>query len=719
MTVAPQQAPRLLRECRDLFAADLDELFEELGPRVAEELSRLVESTRDERRKTDYLRLRNDLQARWEVLTSAFGEELATQLERQAAPATRADEPDLADLQLVSEEELAEQIVLREFVSRVAEACSEEIYALDRRIGHLLDKEELAEGDNPFAPPVVCAAVRAGCAALYEEVDAFSTLLRQLERHLRDELPQLYRSLNERLIEADILPTLKRSYRPAQRSRADAAEEPANILGTLQRLVADRVGAGGGTGGSSSGAAGGGGVPTATEAAAASAALFQSLEQLQADLRAAPAADDGELTNLIQQVRERGAGQRVAPLEAITLDIVAMLFDLIFEDDKLPGSIKGLISRLQIPILKLAMRDQQFFANRSHPARRFLDSISGIAIRWGKQVDEGDPFYRKLDELVERIHDGFDRDAEVFAQAIDELAAFVTAHEAADAAAAQQMATAAEHAVVEAGARRERGAQAAKEADEALAGLIGGEPPKLIAQFLHKHWRTVLHELGARHGPASDSFKAALRIATELVWSVAPKREPEERKRQVALLPKLVAGIKQGLDRIQLPLEAQQAFMDALQTLQMAALRGESRRKIAAATLPPAAEVEAPKPVLEVARTVENGVHLEQVVMAPDAVAAPKPDRALLRKIKHLVRGDWVEFVAPDEATHRERLTWISPNRSLLLFSNHAAKCAISITPDALAHRLSEGSARLVEHEAAVFERALDGALKAMEKPKV
>lgn len=56
MTVAPQHASRLLRECRDLFAADLDELFEELGPRVVEELSRLVESTRDERRKADALK---------------------------------------------------------------------------------------------------------------------------------------------------------------------------------------------------------------------------------------------------------------------------------------------------------------------------------------------------------------------------------------------------------------------------------------------------------------------------------------------------------------------------------------------------------------------------------------------------------------------------------------------------------------------------------------
>ena len=80
-----------------------------------------------------------------------------------------------------------------------------------------------------------------------------------------------------------------------------------------------------------------------------------------------------------------------------------------------------------------------------------------------------------------------------------------------------------------------------------------------------------------------------------------------------------------------------------------------------------------------------------------------------------LVRGDWVEFI-DDGQTRRERLTWISPNRSLFLFSNRAFKSAISITPDALAHRLQTDTARLVEREATMFERALDGAIKALDK---
>lgn len=41
-----------------------------------------------------------------------------------------------------------------------------------------------------------------------------------------------------------------------------------------------------------------------------------------------------------------------------------MLFDFIFEDTHIPVAIKALISRLQIPVLKVVMLDPGFFADR-------------------------------------------------------------------------------------------------------------------------------------------------------------------------------------------------------------------------------------------------------------------------------------------------------------------------------------------------------------------
>ena len=77
-----------------------------------------------------------------------------------------------------------------------------------------------------------------------------------------------------------------------------------------------------------------------------------------------------------------------------------------------------------------------------------------------------------------------------------------------------------------------------------------------------------------------------------------------------------------------------------------------------------------------------------------------------------MFRTDWVEFIE-DGQTNRERLNWISPQRGILLFSNHRSAKAISITPDALARQIRGGKAAII-HEEAIFERALNGALESI-----
>jgi hypothetical protein len=786
---------RLLRECRDLLEHDLGELIEELGPVIAEEVLALIDSTRDEAKKAEYLRLRTDLKNRWEKLSAAYRAELTTQLRpvEPVEPAPR-EARKFAELELVSDQELTERIVMREFLGRVSEACSEEIYALDRRVGYLTGHEESEAGDNPFGPTVVCTAVRAGCAAMYADLDQQTLLLRQLERHLRSELPQHYRAINEILIEAGILPSLKRNYRPSvpiatQTSVAEAAASSANIMNTIQRLAEARShgaggegmpagswtggGMGGGTGGGGSFGGGGGGGGSGSfggggsgggagvggggmgggfsggsggvggagvgggggfagggdgagaqqDAMAGGAAFFESLQVLQT----APAASSGALTNVVRVARDSDAARQIRPVEAITLDIVAMLFDLIFDDDKVPNSIKGLVSRLQIPILKVAMLDQRFFADRNHPARRFLDSIAGITIRWGKTVDEGDPFYVKLSAIVAGIQSSFDRDADIFGSAITELAAFVTEHEALEVETSRVVAEIVQRKNDELRSQREHQATARQAANSSLAPLLAKGLPKTIEQFLLGQWREVLQNHALVSGTDSAVFRDAERIAADLVASVAPKRDADDRKRQVAQLPKLLSGLNQGLDQIGTSAEARSSFMDALIDLNLAAIRGEKPARKAVPEIEVAAAVElpvikssvaeAPAVELQVTHSVENGINLEEVSLPERHAAATGgvQERASLRQVKHLVRGDWVEFVDAGQS-RRERLTWISPNRSLFLFSNRAYNAAISITPEALAHRLHVNTARLVGPDTPMFERALDGAIKALDR---
>jgi hypothetical protein len=91
------------------------------------------------------------------------------------------------------------------------------------------------------------------------------------------------------------------------------------------------------------------------------------------------------------------------------------------------------------------------------------------------------------------------------------------------------------------------------------------------------------------------------------------------------------------------------------------------------------------------------------------------PDRGDLRRVRQLVRGDWVDFITAGQG-RRERLTWINPSRTMFLFTNSASACAISITPEALAVRLRNQTVRIVLPDRPMFERAIHGAINSLDK---
>ncbi|MBI1906743.1 MAG: DUF1631 family protein, partial [Rhodocyclales bacterium] len=72
-----------------------------------------------------------------------------------------------------------------------------------------------------------------------------------------------------------------------------------------------------------------------------------------------------------------------------------------------------------------------------------------------------------------------------------------------------------------------------------------------------------------------------------------------------------------------------------------------------------------------------------------------------------------VDFVDADGNVARERLNWISPQKGILVFSNHRAAKAISISPEALARQVRDGAARVVA-ETSVFGKAIDGVMQSL-----
>ena len=719
---------RILDECEDHLGKALTHWLNGIGEEIGEDLFVLADGTRDRLTQTRYLDLRNAVQKNWPELSATFIRALHS--EQPVGGNVSLEISDFAGLELVDDNKLSENIVVREFSARLAETCNEELYGLDRRVASLLGEVDVDKVENPLGPSFICRALAESCGALANAAEDRVLLLRRIERHLHSAQPAIYREINQYLIDLGVLPEIKRSYRrnptvsntsPVGHELPSAAQSAAapldnSILSVLQRLVEARSA-----------------TPGTLPAVAAQNSSMSGIGQaLAANLPAAPGTlassiDPTALTNAffaslesfrpgegnatvnqIQLIRSSDAARQVGHLEAVTIDIVAMLFDFIFNDKNIANGVKALVGRLQIPVLKVAMLDQTFFANRNHPARRFLDEISGIALRWGGDIDQSDSFYLALAALIERIQDEFEGDVDIFGRALDELATFVSKHEREEESTTKIAADVA--------ARREREAGAWEKANEVVRLAVLKPMPGIVADFFREQWTEVLQRIAGRQDFDAAAWQDAVQLMNDLTDSVVPKKNTDERIALVRSLPNLLSRVNRGLDMINGDKSLRRPFFDALVDLHTAALKSDTPTVVA-----PPVETPAPVPApvigasagegdMIVTRSIANGIEVEEVTLVGAKPAWRADDRAVARQVAELKRGDWVEFIQEDGSSTRERLTWTSPQRHLMVFSNHRAAKAISISPDALARKIREGQAAIVSDES-LFERAISGVL--------
>jgi len=141
---------------------------------------------------------------------------------------------------------------------------------------------------------------------------------------------------------------------------------------------------------------------------------------------------DGEaIKNAVLEEIARTSGgaisKRINQVAEKTIDFIELIFDAIIDDDDISDAIKTLLLRLQIPIIKASMADQEFFIYDDHPARMFLDSVAefGIGV-----TDHTDNIYKFLDTVISSILSEYNLSSDTFQQALDSINSYIEEQEA-------------------------------------------------------------------------------------------------------------------------------------------------------------------------------------------------------------------------------------------------------------------------------------------------
>ena len=433
--------------------------------------------------------------------------------------------------------------------------------------------------------------------------------------------------------------------------------------------------------------------------------LHEGLTRLQAgqtdfDVGGAQVAFSGipeGLHNVLRDLQESPLGAKANQLESMTIEMVAMLFDFIFETRDLPDGIKALLARLQIPVLKAAMLDGAFFAKKSHPSRLLVNELARAGLGWSPAMGQEDPLYRKIDgdrpsdprQVLRQPRDL--RRAARGARGVPRRGRKGGGREhPVDGRGDQPEGPAADR--LGAGQGRDRAAH---------RGLPGPQLPR----------RRSSASNGRRRSSTSISTRArkarpGLGVTTleDLVWSVQPKRSPEDRRHLVALLPSLLKRLVGG--HAQPRLGGRRARVVHGQPRRGA--RGSGQAVGVAAARRPRPSRKRPGRRPKSRRLPATGAAAKAEALA-EAMAQAEPEpvgararghRRRLSRDRAQPRARHVDRVRGDDGQLAfAKLAWVSPLRGTYLFTNRQGQKALSMTAEELAERFRADRARVVEAE--------------------
>jgi hypothetical protein len=656
---------------------------------------------------------------------------------------------------------------------------------------HLTGRESVRVGDDPFAPDVCMKALLEVARDLGLEPSGWASLLAAFEKPIGEELGRGYQRVLDHFrkhrVDAAAIrreaaakqalgrPTLNPPTRPPSLegdftsgfspvTKSPSAAKRLAWMDEVPRVNALPPSSAAGEGAGGVGGAGGGGGAVAD----VRASLNNLMARMNADLRGTPvpaslplpgkpppdliaaisemqrlgaqaAAEGGMAPAVGMAGADQGAWREVLlaksnrTVDKLTIEIVGMLFDHVLQDNQVPAEIKAVLSRLQFPVLKVALTDADFFASSNHPARRLIDRLASTAVGWEPYGDENQRYKAEVERIVQQVLERFDKDMGTFEQLLGEFDMFLTEMPARE----TDPVARAKRALEEAEKREVLVINTTIQVRRAFEHV---ELEPYLREFLVGPWVQALVSATLRDEQTPGFSKAFRQVIHDVVWSVQPKVSADERKRLVALIPAMTRVLRDGLTMIRMPEQEQQNFLKQLMASHAVAVRpvdqatyikskvatGELRQKLdemhITGTFPISTSAGGVKvSVGAVQRAAEH--HAAQLVM-PEPIAAATPvsfeqDAAFDEQIAAWQRGNWFNLYDGKEVI-KVRLRWISPLRTLYMFSGGEDKNARVLSPETIKSYLKQGwlkpleavplTKRIVDRVVGQLERSPKGA---------
>lgn len=652
-------------------------------------------------------------------------------------------------LSLVGNIAMDETVLLNDIATRGSKHANTGLRQLGQRFAVLIASPALDAEQVPYGPHALCSVLREVAGRMPLSAETRQHLYRSFDRKLMAQHAHLVDLINTTMEEHGVLRNLRQSWlrmKPQGSPQAandrrpvpskQAAEQSADAPAQRENRPSPHPGSGfGASPGSGSGSA----FPdspvelpgSALHADAAAAdtidsaidLTFDTLRQLLANRResqhaagtpvppaalvtvtreqllgALPAfaADDARpLSMNIAQIQQdtlarlrhqHGQSTDLASEDSDTFELLDLLYGNIEGEIRPSSTAATLLKQLQVPTIKLALRDRAFLERPDHPGRQLINAAAEAGARWLDEDDVDPDVIAALIEAVRQVVETHQRDADAFSKANTTYQARARNSE--------RKAKLAERRQVDAARGKEKLEVARQLALATITAAVGNTPlPHDAATLFQQVWLDALTLTLLRHGEASPEWTGQLATTRHIVTRLQSR---DASAPDAALADTVQASLSQ------IGYHAD----DAAAVAQRLTGNIEATEEPSSADAHPEAS---PVAHTRLAQEVPREA-------TPEHVPRTDAEEARHRYLLRLPFGTWLEFTINQQGdTARRRLAWFSSVTDNALFVNQRGQRHGEMSLDSLARLMVKGQVRVVDMtRPRLIDRAWDATLSAL-----
>ena len=613
-------------------------------------------------------------------------------------------------ISLVGNDALELEIRISDIIHRLKDNKRIDHWRTQLRLTALLRRPGMSADDNPAGFSALEEGLWGLCDAIDGDTDRKFDALDRIQELLQEQLPDVYNDLNAHLeksgVEAAQSPVIRRTGSDHRQGAAhdnlvsNTAPTTASASGLFAALQQSRNQHAAPT--SQFSPSNGNGFPTlhfpgeiapgsSSGNAALDATTLITLNRLMASLQNLE-------TNVTtaRPLRSSDLAEKLPGAASVALDTLAMIFDGIFSAPELPEPVKAAIGRLQLPLVRIAIAEADFFSDVNHPARRLVNRMADAARGLSPDCAQDHPLCAALSAFANHARQTLEKtppdpqgrqDISTLLDAIEKLNTKKNE--------AQQRAAQPYIALTEAQEARDAGLLHSTEWLQRI--LQTPALPPRVADFFVVFWCRRMQQAFIADNAEGSQWQDAANCAIELAWSTTPKETPEDRQRLAALIPTLIRRLNAGLDQLGVAAAERTPFLDAFFDLQTAALRNRSAPPHPRQYPDTITASNAPSGSLQLLE--QKGV-LVQYISGTPAPATPS-----------LAIGDWLSITLPDGERLLGRYCGSTSRQTRAIFHNSDWGFAVALPFNELETQLQNGLAKR-DSAPPLFDRAASLALE-------